>query len=278
MSVSGSARRFGLEDSVMRVAECGAGAGAMIMRAVMGSIGGNVGPIAHPAHSAGREPKLGAGAAGDECLPWMLTGGVERVHHEKRSVSQGAEGEASNRAKKVKSAGGITNAGPKEAAPVVAALKDVFVAFGRLAIAVEGTNEGAQDDEEAEARDAQRKYLAARAAVKGAGRGAEGGTSKSAEIIQTPMVGIRVNPGQKNPFIMVASTSISTLHVCVGLYLDCEKARQAAKKRGTRGRCIKGDAGEKVVRKGEEAEHDDEDDDENDTILLGGSESNEELA
>ncbi|CAI7881621.1 unnamed protein product [Closterium sp. NIES-53] len=187
MSVSGSARRFGLEDSVMRVAECGAGAGAMIMRAVMGSIGGNVGPIAHPAHSAGREPKLGAGAAGDECLPWMLTGGVERVHHEKRSVSQGAEGEASNRAKKVKSAGGITNAGPKEAAPVVAALKDVFVAFGRLAIAVEGTNEGAQDDEEAEARDAQRKYLAARAAVKGAGRGAEGGTSKSAEIIQTPM-------------------------------------------------------------------------------------------
>ncbi|CAI5497684.1 unnamed protein product [Closterium sp. Naga37s-1] len=169
----------------------------------MGNIGGNAGPIADPVHSAGRDPKVGAGAAGDECLPLMLAGGGEPVRHEKRSVPQGAEGEASNRAKKVKSAAGITTAGPKEAAPPVIASKDAVVAFGRLAIAAAGTNEGADEsvgDEEAEARDARRKYLAARAAAKGAGRGAEGGASKSAEIIQTPMVGVRVIPGQKNPF------------------------------------------------------------------------------
>ncbi|CAI7850244.1 unnamed protein product [Closterium sp. NIES-53] len=45
----------GLEDSMVRAVEHGAGAGAMILRAVMGSIGGNAGPIADPVHSAGRD-------------------------------------------------------------------------------------------------------------------------------------------------------------------------------------------------------------------------------
>ncbi|CAI5506511.1 unnamed protein product [Closterium sp. Naga37s-1] len=193
----------GLEDSVARAAERGAGAGAMILRTVMGNIGRNAGSTADPVHSAGRDPKLGAGAAGDASLPLMLAGGGEPVRHDKRSVPQVAEGEASNRAKKVKSAGGITSAGPKEAAPGVAASKDVVVASSRLAIGTKGTNEGAEDsvgDEEDKAREAWRKYLAARAAAKGAGPGAEVGNPKSAEIVQTPMVGVRFNPGQKNPF------------------------------------------------------------------------------
>ncbi|CAI5509787.1 unnamed protein product [Closterium sp. Naga37s-1] len=104
---------------------------------------------------------------------------------------------------KTLSAGGITSAGPKAAAPDVAATKDAVVASGRPAIAAAGTKEGAEEsvgDEEAGAREARRKYLAARAAVKGAVRGAEGGDSKGAEIKQTPMVGVRFNPAQKNPF------------------------------------------------------------------------------
>ncbi|CAI5475957.1 unnamed protein product [Closterium sp. Yama58-4] len=193
----------GLEDSVARAAERGASAGAMILRAMMGNIGGNDGPTTDPVHSADRDPKVGAGAAGDVSLPLMLAGGGEPVRHDKRSVPHVAEGEASNRAKKAKSAGGITSAGPKEAAPEVAATKDAVVASGRPATAAAGTKEDAEEsvgDEEAEAREARSNYLAARAAAKGAVRGAEGRDSKSAEIKQTPMVGVHFTPGQKKPF------------------------------------------------------------------------------
>ncbi|CAI7861090.1 unnamed protein product, partial [Closterium sp. NIES-53] len=100
----------------------------------------------------------------------------------------------------------------------VEAALDGGVAVARLAIA-EGKNEGAveiSDNEDAEAMESRKRFLAARVAAKGAGRGgakakdpkeqlcigtgAEEGGHKNVAATQTPMVGVRFTPGNKNPF------------------------------------------------------------------------------
>ncbi|CAI5513406.1 unnamed protein product [Closterium sp. Naga37s-1] len=154
------------ENSVANAVELGAGAGAMILRTVMGSFAGNFGPTAGLEQPAGRIPTLGAGPAADTSLPLILSGGGDSVRQEKRTVPQGAEGAVTIPAKRAKAAG-------KESPTAVAAVKDSGVAVARLAIA-EGKNEGAveiSDDEDAEAMESRKRFLAARAAAKGAGCG-----------------------------------------------------------------------------------------------------------
>ncbi|CAI7795163.1 unnamed protein product [Closterium sp. NIES-53] len=83
----------------------------------------------------------------------------------------------------------------------------------------EGKNKGAveiSDYGDAEAMESRKRFLVARAAAKGAGRGgakakdpkeqlcigmgAEEGGHKNVAATQTPMVGVRFTPGNKNPF------------------------------------------------------------------------------
>ncbi|CAI5984423.1 unnamed protein product [Closterium sp. NIES-65] len=151
-------------------------------------------------------------ASGVTSLPLILSGGGESARQEKRPVPQAAEGEATTgRVKKLKAAG-------KDSSTAAAAVKDCGVAAARLAIAG-SKNEGAvviSDDEDAEALESRKRFLAARAAVKGAGRGGamakdpkdqlcigtgvvEGG-HKNVAATQTAMVGVRFTPGNKNPF------------------------------------------------------------------------------
>ncbi|CAI5992926.1 unnamed protein product [Closterium sp. NIES-64] len=202
----------GFENAAANAAERGAGAGAMILRTVMGSFAGNLGPTTCPEQPAGRIPKLPAAPAGVTSLPLILSGGGESARQEKRPVPQAAEGEATTgRVKKLKAAG-------KDSSTAAAAVKDCGVAAARLAIAG-SKNEGAvviSDDEDAEALESRKRFLAARAAVKGAGRGGamakdpkdqlcigtgvvEGG-HKNVAATQTAMVGVRFTPGNKNPF------------------------------------------------------------------------------
>ncbi|CAI5496790.1 unnamed protein product [Closterium sp. Naga37s-1] len=157
----------GFENATANAAERGAGAGAMILRTVMGSFAGNLGPTTCPEQPAGRIPTLPAAPAGVTSLPLILSGGGESARQEKRPVPQAAEGEATTgRVKKLKAAG-------KDSSTAAAAVKDGGVAAARLAIAG-SKNEGAvviSDDEDAEALESRKRFLAARAAVKGAGRG-----------------------------------------------------------------------------------------------------------
>ncbi|CAI6012776.1 unnamed protein product [Closterium sp. NIES-65] len=283
----------GLENSVANAAERGASAGAMILRTVMGSFAGYSGPTAGPEQPAGRIPTPGAGPAADTNLPLILSGGGESARQEKCTVPQGSEGKARYRAKRSKAAG-------KDSSTAGAAVKDDGVAAARLAFA-EGKNEGTvkiSDDEDAEAMDSQKKFFAAWAAAKAAGRGiakakdlkeqlcigkgAEHGGHKNVAATQTPMVGVRFTPGNKNSFLIELHHDGARFYL--GSFARAVSARYLSAvaqtmwhDQGTRGKGKNGDVGkkdeksEKYEKKGEEAELSDGEDKDDDTLMLEGS-------